>query len=155
MEEHKINKEIEKLKNDINIQKINRIARVSNIASIIIIPILFSLFILGVVRLDKLYQEIEDLENKKDSIQIVQNTLQFENSVLEKKKIQLETELMTTYGLTIDSITSLSTNEILEKSLLANNAIKSIVNEYQPNRNIVICYYNKTMIILPKFRATG
>ncbi|MCF8373991.1 MAG: hypothetical protein K9H64_20380 [Bacteroidales bacterium] len=145
MDEQKINREIEQLKSDIDIHKIDRITKGSKWVSIFVIPVLFILFMYGAIRLNKLYQEIEIVEAKKQAEQLKYESLQFENDALEKKKIQLETELMATYGLSIDSITSLSTSEVLEKSLSANDGIKTIVKDYSPNKNVIVRYYAKTI----------
>lgn len=145
MNEQKINKEIEQLRYEINIKKIDRISRVSKFVSLLIIPILFVLFTYGAIRLNKLYKEIETIEAKKQVEQLKLKSIKFENQSLEIKKVQLETELMATYGLSIDSITSLSTSKVLEISISANDEIKNIVNTYSPNKNVTIRYYNKTI----------
>jgi hypothetical protein len=103
------------------------------------------LFTYGAIRLSNLYKEIETIEAKKQVEQLKFEALQFENKSLEKKKVQLEAELMTTYGLSIDSITSLSTSEVLEISVSANDAIKNLVKTYSPNKNVTIRYYKKTI----------
>jgi len=145
MDEQKVNKEIEHLRNDINIQKLDRISRGSRLVSLIVIPVLFVLFTYGAISLNGLYQEIENIKVIKHVEQLKYETLKFENYVLEEKKYQLETELMSTYGLSIDSITSLSTKEVLEISLSANDAIKSIVRSYSPKNNVTVRYYKKTI----------
>jgi hypothetical protein len=145
MNEEKLQVEIDLLRKEIDIQKIDRISKLSKIASLLIIPILFILFIYGAFRLNNLYREIQTVTAKKQSEQLKFETLQFENKALEKKKLQLEMELMSTYGLSMDSIKTLSTTKILENSLLANTAIKSIIHTYTPNNDVTIRYYKKTI----------
>lgn len=145
MDEQKVTKEYDQLKKDVNIAKIDRISKISKFVSLIIIPVLFFLFTYGAIRLNNLYKEIDSLEKKKQTEQLKIETLKFEKQTLEKKKIQLETELMTTYGLSIDSITSLSSSQILEISISANDAIKDIIKKYTPNQNVIVRYYKKTI----------
>lgn len=145
MDEEKLNQEIEKLRESFNAQKINRIARYSNATSLVILVVLFALFTYGAIRFNSLIKDIEILEGKKQVETLKYASLQFENSTLEKKKSQLEKELMITYGLSIDSILSLSTTKVLEISLLANDAIKGMLKYYKPNDKVAIYYYNKTI----------
>jgi hypothetical protein len=145
MDKEKINKETEKLREEINFQKLDRISKLSNNFSVIILLILFSLFVYGAIKFNNLSKDIKTLETRKQAETIKLQSLQFENTSLENKKSQLEKELMATYGLSIDSILSLSTNDVLEKSLTANAAIKLIINNYKPNPNVTVSYYDKTI----------
>lgn len=145
MDEQKIDRELEQLRNDIDMAKIDRIARGSRIASIIILPLIFGLFIYGSVRLNKLYREIKAQEVLKQRSALEYKALQFDVLALETKKKKLESELMNQYGLSIDSIQNLSTDEILAHALLANQAIKKMVSGYTPDRSVVVQYYNKTI----------
>lgn len=137
--------EIDKIKNDVNYQKFYNLSKFSRYASLFITFTLFSVFIYGTLRLNSLYKELSELERLKNAETIKIQSLQFDNRSLETKKEELEKELMTTYGLSIDSIKHLSTTTILEKSLNANKAIKSLLSNFIPNNDITVYYYNKTI----------
>jgi hypothetical protein len=145
MDKDRINIETEKLRGDINSHKLDRISKWSNNFSAIILVILFSLFVYGSIKFNNLTKDINSLEKIKQVETIKLQSLKFENTSLENKKRQLEEELMTRYGLSIDSIMSLSTNEVLEKSLSANAAIKLIISNYNPNGNVIVSYYDRTI----------
>jgi hypothetical protein len=138
-------KQIDYLDNDINIKKINQISKTSNFFSLGILIILFILLTYGIIRFNYLLKEINQLEDTKRSEIIKLEAIKFENKTLEQKKRQLEQELMNTYGLSMDSIKSLSSDKILDRSIAANEAIKLILKNYSPNNNVIISYYNKTI----------
>lgn len=145
MNEEKVNKEFERMQGELSARKMDKIARTSKLISLILIPVLFFLFVYGSLRLNKLYQEFESVQSQKQAEEIRLQNLVFENRALEEKKVQLEKELMSTYGLSVDNIRSISTNEVLEKSLSANEALKKIVSRYSPASNTVIRYYQRTI----------
>ena len=145
MDNQKLDKEIEKLRGDIDMARIDRVAKSSRIISIIVLPVVFALFIYGSVRLNTLYKEIRAQEAIKQKNKVENDALQFEIAALEEKKMKLESELMNQYGLSVDSIRTLSSDEILEHAILANDAIKNLVKGYSPGRNVEVQYYNKTI----------
>lgn len=152
MDEHKVTKEYDLLRKEVDIEKIDQVARFSRIISLLIIPVLFILFTYGAIRLNNLYKELNSLEILKQAEQLKIEALKFENSTLEKKKselekkkVQLESELMSTYGLSIDSLTSLSSSQILDKSISSNDAIKDLIKTHTPNHDVTIRYYKKTI----------
>ena len=145
MDEEALNQEIEQLRADLNLHKIDRISKYSRIGGLSILVILFAFFVYGSVRLNTLYKDVELIESKKQAETLKYNTLLFENNALETKKQQLEKELMTTYGLTVDNIKSISGNQVLEKSISANDAIKTLLQQFTPGQNVTVRYYSKTI----------
>ena len=145
MDEEALNQEIEQLRADLNLHKIDRISKYSRIGGLSILVILFAFFVYGSVRLNSLYKDVEQIESKKQAETLKYNTLLFENNALETKKQQLEKELMTTYGLTVDNIKSISGNQVLEKSISANDAIKTLLQQFTPGQNVTVRYYSKTI----------
>lgn len=145
MDNEQIKAETEKLRAEIDVQKLDRVSKLSNNISIGILVALFTLFTYGSIRFNSLTKDIKELEQRKQAEKIQIESLEFEKTSLENKKIELEKELMTTYGLSIDSIRTLSTNDLLEKSLSANDAIKLLIRNYKPNGNVTVYYYDRTI----------
>ena len=145
MDEEALNKEIEQLRADLNLHKIDRISKYSRIGGLSILVVLFAFFVYGSIRLNTLYKDVEQIESKKQAETLKFKTLQFENKALETKKQQLEKELMTTYGLSVDNIKSISGNQYLEKSISANDALKAILQQFTPGQHVTVRYYSKTI----------
>jgi len=145
MDEEALNKEIEQLRTDLNLHKIDRVSKYSRLGGLAILVILFAFFVYGSLRLNALYKDIDVIESKTQAESLRYKALLFDNNTLETKKSQLEKELMTTYGLSVDSILSLSTSQVLEKSISANNAIKTILKTYTPSSEVSVRYYTKTI----------
>lgn len=145
MDEEALNKEVEQLRADLNLHKIDRVSKISRIGGLSILVILFFFFVYGSLRLNSLYKDIDAIESKKQAESIKYNTLVFENQALETKKQQLEKELMNTYGLSVDSIRSLSASQVLEKSVMANDAMKTLLKNFTPGENVTVRYYSKTI----------
>lgn len=145
MDEEALNKEIEQLRADLNLHKIDRISKYSRIGGLSILVILFAFFVYGSIRLNKLYKDVDLIESKKQAESLKYKTLLFENNALEAKKQQLEKELMTTYGLSVENVKSISGNQVLEKSISANDAIKALLQQFTPGQNVTVRYYSKTI----------
>lgn len=145
MNKKKSNNETDELIKKVNIRAVNKLYRFTNSFSVLMLVVLFILSIYGPIRVNNLTREIKSLEKLKQAEVEKYQSLLSDNKVLEVKKKELEEELMTTYGFTIDSTMSLLKNEGLEKSLSANDAIKFILSRHKPNNNIIIAYYDRTI----------
>jgi hypothetical protein len=145
MNEEQVNIELDKLKQADSYQKFDRIAKFSNLTGVLILILLFILFVYGTIRYNKLGKEIQLLEEKKQNELNKLDSLATEYKALDLKKKDLQKELMNKKGLPSDSIQSASANGLLEKSISADDAIKSIVSNYKPSSNVSIAYYAKTV----------
>ncbi len=145
MDENKLNMELERMREELNLKRIDRISKYGRTVSLGILVILFCLFVFGTVRFNGLMKDIAALKGLKQKETLTYDTLESDNAAQEQKKAQLESELMKTYGLTLDSIKSLSTTQVLAKSISANDAIKDLLKAYKPNQNVTVSYFDKTI----------
>ncbi|MFC2103120.1 hypothetical protein ACFLSS_01705 [Bacteroidota bacterium] len=119
-------------------KKEKRIRRVT--LALVIAPVL-----IGTIWMYVAYKEVNQLNLQKEQIIVQYDSVKYNYEVLVEKKVSLEAELMENYGLSRDIIQNLSTSEILEISLSADEVIKKLSLNYVPGSNIIVRYYNKTI----------
>lgn len=145
MNEVKFNTELERLKNTTEYKKIDNISKFSKILSSVSIIVLFIIFTYGVFNLKKLNYETKELQQKKLDLISEITSLKTEKDSLEIKKINIEKELLSKYGLDIKNISNKNIKTVLQKSLLANDAFNDLTLNYTKRNNLEIRYYVKSI----------
>jgi len=133
-----VNSEMERLKAEINFHKIEKTAKWSQRVGIITLSVLFILFAAGTIQLASMHKEVKLLGERKAA-------LTTEIASLEKKNLQLKSDLVPYFGLATDSIKNIAGSKVFEKSLSANAALKTLAKQSNPTKNTVVNYYTKTI----------
>lgn len=137
--------EYNKLREEINIEKISKIAHRSKLASLLLIPILFIVYIFGIYNLNSQSNQIAELNASSLEIRKKIEKTKIEYESLIKLKAELQAELMESYGLNLDSVGSKDVKSVINKSLRANSAIIKIGKMKRIRQPINVEYYNKTI----------
>ena len=146
MDENKLNKEIDNLREKIDIAKIDRISKVSKIISFTIIPIMFILFIYGSMKLTKLNDKISNTESQ---LKIAENKLHNYGILKDSLENQMNSILATSlnaFGWPIEEIKlDYQSSGKISEALNANNQIRKTVfeSDFKILSKIIIQYYPK------------
>lgn len=146
MDENKLHQEIDILKENIDLSKINKIAKISKVISLIVIPLMLVLFIYGTFKLNDLNKKFFATNLKLENAEIKLNDYRMLKDSLESQMDMILATSLNAFGWPLEEVKlEYKFGKNIVEALNANSEIRKIVfkDNYQEPSGIEIQYYPK------------